>query len=142
MLGADIAVAGWPRCGEIDIMENIGREPSVVHGSLHGPGFWGGNSLSAAYTLAGGEAFADAFHVFAVEWEPAVIRFFVDGNLYATRTPADMKSGQAWPFDHAFFLLLNVAVGGDWPHSPDATTVFPQTMLVDYVRVYRRAGSR
>ncbi|PYQ07245.1 MAG: hypothetical protein DMF82_04265 [Acidobacteria bacterium] len=137
MLGADIDGVGWPRCGEIDVMENIGREPSTVHGSMHGPGFSGGASLSAGYTLPGGAAFADAFHVFAVEWEPGAVRFYVDGNLYETRTSADLKTGQTWVFDHPFFILLNVAVGGDWPGSPDATSVFPQTMLVDYVRVYR-----
>jgi amino acid transporter/beta-glucanase (GH16 family) len=137
LLGADIDATGWPRCGEIDVMENIGREPSIVHGSMHGPGFSGGASLSAGYTLTGGAAFADAFHVFAVEWEPGAVRFYVDGILYETRTPADLKAGQTWVFDHPFFILLNVAVGGDWPGSPDATTVFPQTMRVDYVRVYR-----
>jgi beta-glucanase (GH16 family) len=137
LLGADIDTVGWPRCGEIDVMENIGREPSIVHGSMHGPGFSGGASLSAGYTLTGGAAFADGFHVFAVEWEPGAVRFSVDGSLYETRTPADLKAPQTWVFDHPFFILLNVAVGGDWPGSPDATTVFPQTMLVDYVRVYR-----
>lgn len=137
MLGADIDAAGWPRCGEIDVMENIGREPSIVHGSMHGPGFSGGDSLSAAYTLAGGAAFADAFHVFTVDWDPGEVRFYVDDDLYETRTPADLKAGQAWVFDHPFFILLNVAVGGDWPGSPDAATVFPQAMVVDYVRVYR-----
>ena len=138
MLGADINAAGWPRCGEIDIMENIGREPATVHGSMHGPGYSGGNSLTGGFALPGGEALADGFHVFAVEWEPAIVRFFIDGNLYETRTPADLRLGQVWVFDHPFFMLLNVAVGGDWPGSPDASTVFPQTMLVDYVRVYRR----
>jgi beta-glucanase (GH16 family) len=138
MLGADINTAGWPRCGEIDIMENIGREPATVHGSMHGPGYSGGDSLSAGFALPGGEALADGFHVFAVEWEPAIVRFSIDGSLYETRTPADLKPGQVWVFDHRFFMLLNVAVGGDWPGSPDASTVFPQTMLVDYVRVYRR----
>ena len=137
MLGADIDGVGWPRCGEIDVMENIGREPATVHGSMHGPGFSGGASLSAGYTLPGGAAFADAFHVFAVEWEPGAVRFYVDDNLYETRTQADLKTGQTWVFDHPFFILLNVAVGGDWPGSPDASSVFPQTMLVDYVRVYR-----
>ncbi len=139
MLGADINAAGWPRCGEIDIIENIGREPATVHGSMHGPGYSGGDSLSAGFALPGGEALADGFHVFAVEWEPAIVRFSIDGNAYETRTPADLRPGQVWVFDHPFFMLLNVAVGGDWPGSPDASTVFPQTMLVDYVRVYRRS---
>ncbi len=138
MLGADIPTAGWPRCGEIDIMENIGREPSTVHGTVHGPGYSGATGIGASFTLPGGARFADDFHVFAVEWDPAAIRWYVDGALYQTRTPADLPAGQRWAFDHPFFILLNVAVGGGWPGSPDATTVFPQTMLVDYVRVYRR----
>ena len=84
-----------------------------------------------------GQRFADDFHVYAVEWEPKAIRFYVDDHLYATRTPADLPHGAKWVYNHPFFILLNVAVGGGWPGNPDATTVFPQTMLVDYVRVYR-----
>jgi len=140
MMGVDIGKVCWPACGEIDIMENIGKQPDIVHGSIHGPGFDDGD-LEAPFRLPGGEAFADDFHVYAVEWEPDAIRFYVDDHLYTTRTHADMRPGWKWSFDHPFFLLLNVAVGGDWPGSPDASTVFPQTMLVDYVRVYRRAGA-
>ncbi len=138
MLGNDISSVSWPQCGEIDIMENIGKEPSTIHGSLHGPGYSGGNPLGAAYALPSGENFADAFHVFAIEWETNVIRFYVDDNLYETRTPADVPANGHWVYDHPFFLLLNVAVGGQWPGSPDDTTTFPQTMTVDYVRVYGR----
>jgi beta-glucanase (GH16 family) len=138
MLGDDIGSSGWPRCGEIDVMENIGREPKTVHGTIHGPGYSGGGGIGSPFTLPGGALVADDFHVFAVEWEPAAIRWYVDGTLYQTRTPADLPAGQRWVFDHPFFLLLNVAVGGSWPGSPDANTVFPQVMLVDYVRVYRR----
>jgi len=137
MLGSDIDTAGWPNCGEIDIMENIGREPSANHGSLHGPGYSGSSPLSGVYTLPNGQHFSDAFHVFAIDWEPNAIRFYVDGNLYETRTPADVPNGGRWVFDHPFFILLNVAVGGDWPGSPDASTSWPQRMLVDYVRVYK-----
>ena len=135
MLGANIGEAGWPACGEIDIMENIGREPAVIHGSLHGPGYSGGSPLTGIYTLPPGQKFADDFHIFAVEWEPAAIRFFVDGTLYQTKTPTD-AAGKRWVFDHPFFIILNVAVGGNFPGNPDDTTTFPQTMLVDYVRVY------
>lgn len=140
MLGNNIGTIGWPNCGEIDIMENIGREPDKVHGSMHGPGYWGGNGLTGTYTLSSGK-FADDFHIFAVEWEPSAVRFYVDSNLYETRSPADLPKSGTWVFDHPFFILLNVAVGGDWPGSPDRTTVFPQTMLVDYVKVYANSSS-
>jgi beta-glucanase (GH16 family) len=139
MLGDNINTAGWPACGEIDIMENIGREPSIIHGTFHGPGYSGANGVGAAYALSNGQKFADDFHTFAVEWEPNVMRFYVDGLLYETRTPSDLPAGKSWVFDHPFFIILNVAVGGNWPGNPDATTVFPQQMLVDYVRVYQRA---
>ena len=134
MLGADINTNPWPACGEIDIMENIGREPSMVHGTIHGPGYSGGSAIGSSYTLPSGN-FADTFHVYAVEWAPNEIKFFVDNTLYATRTPAEIP-GKTWVFQHNFFILLNVAVGGYWPGNPDGTTTFPQTMLVDYVRVY------
>ena len=138
MLGADIGEVGWPQCGEIDIMENIGREPSIAHGTIHGPGYSGAEGIGSAYTLPGGARFADDFHVFAVEWETDAIRFYVDDHLYATRTPAELPTGTTWVYGHPFFLIMNVAVGGSWPGNPDGTTVFPQTMLVDYVRVYKR----
>ena len=137
MLGNNIGTAGWPTCGEIDIMENIGKEPNKVHGSMHGPGYSGGNGLTGTYTLPSGKV-ADDYHIFAAEWEPAAVRFYVDGNLYETRTPADVPKGKVWVYDHPFFILLNLAVGGEWPGNPDATTVFPQQMLVDYVKVYAR----
>lgn len=139
MLGDNIDTARWPNCGEIDIMETIGKVPSIVHGTLHGPGYSAGSGISAVYSLPGGERFSDDFHAFAVEWEPNVMRFYVDGLLYKTRTPADLPPGTKWVFDHPFFIILNVAVGGIWPGNPDATTVFPQQMLVDYVRVYQRS---
>jgi len=141
MLGDDIDQVNWPRCGEIDIMENVGKEPSRVHGSIHGPGYIGTVGLESPSTLPSGRKFSDDFHIFAVEWEPNAVRFYVDDTLYATRTRADLRAGWKWAFDHPFFLILNVAVGGDWPGSPDATTRFPQNMLVDYVRVYQRAAS-
>ena len=138
MLGDNIDSVGWPTCGEVDIMENIGKEPSIIHGTIHGPGYSGGNGLGSSYALPNNQRFADSFHVFAVEWEPGVVRFYCDGVLYKTRTPADLPAGTTWVYDHPFFIILNVAVGGGWPGNPDATTVFPQTMLVDYVRVYQR----
>ena len=139
ILGNDISSVSWPTCGEIDIMENVGKEPSIIHGSLHGPGYSGGNPLSGSYTFPNGAKVADDFHVFAVEWEVNTIRFYVDGNNYETHTNKDVPSGSKWVYDHPFTLLLNVAVGGQWPGSPDGTTTFPQTMTVDYVRVYDRS---
>ena len=135
MLGDNIPQVGWPGCGEIDIMENIGKEPGRVHGTVHGPNYSGANGISSPYDLGGG-AFADAFHVFAIEWQPDTIRWFVDSTLYKTITARSVPG--AWVFDHPFFIILNVAVGGGWPGDPDATTLFPQTMRVDYVRVYQR----
>jgi len=139
MLGNNISSVGWPKCGEIDIMENIGKEPGTVHGSLHGPSTTGPTSdATAPFSLPAEQNFADDFHLYAVEWEPGTIRFYVDTNLYATFNQSQWPAGGTWTFDHPFFLILNVAVGGDWPGSPDGTTVFPQQMLVDYVRVYTK----
>jgi beta-glucanase (GH16 family) len=140
MLGKDIDGVGWPNCGEIDIMENIGKEPSINHGSLHGPGYSGGDSLSRIYTLPGKKRFSGAFHTFAIEWEANEVRFYVDGVLYHTKAPADLPAGKRWVFDHPFFILLNVAVGGSFPGSPDQTISWPQMMVVDYVRAYSDAS--
>jgi beta-glucanase (GH16 family) len=137
LLGEDFPRVGWPACGEIDIMENVGERPAIIMGSLHGPGYFGENPLTTAYTLPKGR-FSDGFHLFAVEWEPQVIRFYVDGKLFATKTPADIPADGRWVYDHPFFILLNLAVGGNLPGRPDNSTVFPQRMLVDYVRVYTR----
>ncbi len=137
MLGNDIGSVGWPSCGEIDVMENVGYEPSIVHGTLHGPGYSGGNPLTGAYTLPGGAALADAYHVYAVEWEPTEVRWYLDNVHYLTKTTANVPAGSSWVYNHPFFLLLNVAVGGNWPGSPNGSTTFPQQMLVDYVRVYQ-----
>jgi len=139
LLGGDYEKTGWPACGEIDIMENLGNEPSTIHGTVHGPGYSGGHGLTSQYVLPNGAAFADDFHLFSVEWERAAIRFYVDGVLYKTVTPAQLPAGTQWVFNHPFFIILDLAIGGDWPGPPDATTVFPQAMLVDYVRVYRRS---
>jgi beta-glucanase (GH16 family) len=138
MLGNDFGPTPWPACGEIDIMENIGKEPGMVHGTIHGPEYSGDEGLSSSYSLASKATVSDDFHLFAIEWEPAAIRFYVDQSLFATRTPADLPKGARWVYDHPFFLILNVAVGGKWPGNPDTTTVFPQSMLVDFVRVYQR----
>lgn len=141
MLGDNIDSVGWPKCGEIDIFENIG-EPSISYSTLHGPGYSGANGISKKYLLPVGEAVNTGFHLYAVEWAPNDIKFFLDDKLVAERTPADLPPGTKWAYDHPFFIILNVAVGGAWPGNPDATTKLPQKMLVNYVRVYTRtAGS-
>ena len=138
LLGADIDGVGWPACGEIDVMEHIGREPQTAYGTIHGPGYAGAGGLGSPVRSPDGRPFAEAPHVFAVEWEPGAIRWYLDGRQYFRRTPADLPGGARWVFDHDFFVLLNVAVGGRWPGNPDRTSTFPQEMKVDYVRVYRR----
>jgi beta-glucanase (GH16 family) len=117
-------------------MENIGREPEAVFGTMHGPGYSGGKGIGGEYKLAS-STFADDFHVFAVEWTPGQIRWLVDEREYRRTTPADLPTGATWVFDHPFFAILNVAVGGNRTGDPDASTTFPQQMVVDYVRVYR-----
>ena len=137
MLGQDIDVVGWPKCGEIDIMENIGREPATIHGTIHGPNYFGAGGISENYSLKEGR-FADRFHIFAVEWDSHQISFFVDGNAYFTVTRAAVEQRGKWVYDHPFYLLLNVAVGGSWPGDPDSSSTYPQFLLVDYIRVYQR----
>jgi beta-glucanase (GH16 family) len=134
MLGTNITSVGWPQCGEVDIMENVGREPSTNHGTVHGPGYSGGSGVSATYSLSGGRKFSDDFHVFAIQWASQTMTFSVDNTVYTTVTPTAVH-GAPWVFDHQFFLVLNVAVGGTFPGAPDATSQFPQEMIVDYVRV-------
>ncbi len=139
MLGSDIETVGWPTCGEIDVMENIGKEPNIVHGTVHGPGYSGGSGIGTLYTLP--TPLADDFHVYSVEWRPTDIRWFIDGFQYFRVGTSDIPNGKQWVYDHPFFVLLNFAVGGGWPGSPDSTTIFPQQLVVDYVRVYRLAAS-
>ena len=135
MLGANIDDVHWPQCGEIDIMEYLGQEPRSIHGTIHGTGHSGDDAVSRKHTLAQG-GFNLGFHVFAVEWSEGSITWFVDGYAFHTATPADLPHGGTWVYEHPFFIILNLAVGGRWPGPPDENTIFPQTMLVDYVRVY------
>lgn len=141
MLGVNNSVDGWPKAGEIDIMENIG-EAGVIYSTLHGPGYSGRKGISKKFDLPAGDAVDTGFHVYAVEWTPVSLKFFFDDTLIVERTTKDLPQAGSWVYDHPFFLLLNVAVGGAWPGNPDATTIFPQKMLVDYVRVYRKRGER
>jgi beta-glucanase (GH16 family) len=140
-LGADIDKVGWPDCGEIDVMENIGKEPGIQHGSMHGPGFSDGHSLTGAYKLPEGERLSDDFHNYAIVWTKESVEFLFDDHPYFKVTPASVPKGSHWIFNKPFFLILNVAVGGDWPDSPDSSTIFPQEMLIDYVRAYEPVTS-
>lgn len=139
LLGSNFSTVGWPACGEIDAMEYRGQEPSVLHGSLHGPGYSGGNAITRRFTAPGGGLDAD-FHVYAVEWTAGKITWALDDTVFFTVTPADLPAGARWVFDHPQFIILNLAVGGHFVGAPDAHTVFPQSLLVDYVRVYRRSS--
>ena len=138
MLGTSIKETGWPACGEIDIMETIGREPTKAHGTIHGPGYSGSNALGTPVSLPLEARFADDFHVFALEWQENEIKWYLDDVLYATRTPKDLPEGTRWVFNQEMSLILNLAVGGLWPGRPDERTVFPADLLVDYVRVYAK----
>ena len=135
LLGADIDTVGWPQCGEIDIMENRGQEPTLINGTLHGPGYSAGESIGKGYDLVN-DRFDTDFHVFGIEWGPGYINFYVDDVLYNQLTPEDVPG--EWVYDHPFFIIINVAVGGNYVGPPNEETVFPQTMLVDYVRVYEK----
>ncbi len=150
MLGADISQVPWPGCGEIDIVEYRGQEPLLAHGSAHGPGYSGGEARTQTYSLPGPAAGSDAgdasvgfdagFHVFTLEWEPGQLRYYVDEVLYEVVDATQLPIGTIWVYDHPFYILLNLAVGGDYLGPPDSSTIFPQTMLVDYVRVYEKAN--
>lgn len=147
MLGENFKQAGWPACGEIDIMENFGtyKDNGVKNnGSAHGPGYSGGKSLTSAFSLPKGQTVSDGFHVYGIEWAEDSVAWYVDGTTYFRITPASLPAGAKWVFNQPFFLLLNVAVGGPrtFLGTPDAPVKFPQEMVVDWVRVYQRAGGK
>jgi beta-glucanase (GH16 family) len=137
LLGADIDTSGWPMSGEIDIMEHVNMDASIVS-TIHMPGTSGDAKIGEAFTLPNNTPFSNDYHIYAVEWEADAVRFYVDSTLFQTIYKANMPAGYHWVFDKPFFIILNIAVGGNWPGSPDKTTTWPQTMLVDYVRVYSR----
>jgi beta-glucanase (GH16 family) len=135
-IGGNIESVGWPECGEIDVMEWIGKEPSRIKGSLHAPGYSANHSLNADIFLPNGATYGEGYHVFAADWYPDEIVFSMDGVVYEEQKKADRPAGSKWPFDHPFQVVLNFAVGGGWPGPPDSSSVFPQDYSVDYVRVY------
>lgn len=132
---------GWPHGGEIDIMELLGHEPDTVHGTLHYSDADGHVFSGTSYTLEEG-TFSEDFHVFSLIWEEDQIQWFVDGELYQTQTEWQTRNAEfPAPFDQELYLMINLAVGGDWPGSPDETTIFPQRLEVDYVRVYQEPNT-
>ena len=135
LLGANSDEVTWPQCGEIDIAEYKGQEPTITHGTVHGPGYSGANAITKSYDLVN-DRFDTDFHIFGIEWGEKYINFYVDDVLYNQITP-DKVTGE-WVYDHPFYIILNLAVGGSYVGSPNSETTFPQTMYVDYVRVYQK----
>jgi beta-glucanase (GH16 family) len=136
MLGNNITTVSWPACGEIDIMELLGQEPSKSYGTLHYGASSATHGSKGSFYILSGSTFYDQFHVFSMEWVQDQIKLYIDNNLFLTVTRADLGSNP-YPFNAPFFFIFNVAVGGNWPGSPDGTTTFPQRMIVDYVRVFQ-----
>lgn len=126
----------WPNCGEIDIMEYRGQEPTIIHGSIHGPGYAAGEAITKSYALKN-DRFDAGFHIFGIEWTPTYINYYVDAVLYNQITREQVEEKGAWVFDQPFYIIINLAVGGTFIGAPNAETIFPQTMLIDYVRVYK-----
>jgi beta-glucanase (GH16 family) len=157
LLGADCEDVGeqidsnWPQCGEIDIMEYRRQEPTAISGTIHGPGYSGlttpQGQISKSYDL--GERLDAGFHIFGIEWGPEYINFYVDDVLYNQITPTDLKVTPSndsnelgeWVFNKPYYIILNLAVGGAFPGNPNSNETFPQTMLVDYVRVYKNSNN-
>lgn len=135
MMGSNIDTQSWPLCGEIDIMENRGSQPTTISGALHGPGYSGGTAVLKSYNFANSRVDTD-FHTYGVEWDQNYINFYVDNVLYNQFKPESVSGD--WVFNNGpFFMLINLAVGGNFDGAPLPTTVFPQTMLIDYVRIYQ-----
>jgi beta-glucanase (GH16 family) len=134
MLGSN---ASWPLGGEIDIMEYIGKTPDTVYQTVHGPGYSGAKGIGSHFILTA-DSLKNDFHIYTIEWTKNEIHWYVDYQEVFKVTPDQIPAGTQWVFDHPFFIILNLAVGGSWPGFADETTVFPQQLLVDYVRVYQK----
>lgn len=141
LLGQNIGAVGWPTSGELDIMENKGSAPTATSSAVHGPGYSGNTPFAHVRAVQHG-SFTDAFHTFAVEWDSLTIRFFVDDTLHFRVTRTGVETFGNWVFDQPFFIIVNLAIGGHFDGDPASDAILPATMLVDYVRVYRRAPRR
>jgi beta-glucanase (GH16 family) len=145
MLGTNINTVSWPASGEIDIMENVLTAPlgvNKISSTIHGPGYSGGNGISKVYTFSNNGTVSDGYHIYGLIWSPYLIQFYVDDptNIFQTIPATTIPAGTQWVYNNNFFLLLNLAVGGDWPGKPDSSTPSLSQMLVDYVRVYKPAA--
>jgi beta-glucanase (GH16 family) len=134
LLGENSDTEIWPKCGEIDIMEFRGNEPSTTNAAVHGPGYAGAFAITKQYSLLN-DRFDTDFHVFGIEWGENYINFYVDDVLFNQITPKNVTGD--WVFDQPFYIIINLAVGGNYGGSPNSETIFPQSMLIDYVRVYQ-----
>jgi len=132
LLGNNIGTVGWPTCGEMDIMENKGSQPTITSSAVHGPGYSGNTPFAHSYA-----PITSDYHIYAVEWDTQSIRYFVDGTQHYIVTQTDVRRYGNWVFDQFFFVILNLAVGGNFDGNPQSDTIFPATMLIDYVRVYQ-----
>ena len=140
MLPTDWTYGGWPKSGEIDIMEHVGHDEGRVHGSVHTESYNHKIGTQRTKTKVLSDVI-DSFHVYSIEWYEDRIDFFIDDQQYFTFVNDQKNNYKTWPFNQRFHLIINVAVGGDWPGSPDNTTIFPQDMKVDYVRVYKKQNN-
>jgi len=135
MLGSDISTNPWPACGEIDVMELLGHEPQKTYGTIHWGAAGGPSTHIGGYYSLNSQSFSDSFHVFSLKWESDKLSFLIDDITYFSANKSQVNG--AYPFDKPFFFIMNLAVGGNWPGNPNATTIFPQRMVVDYVRVFQ-----
>jgi beta-glucanase (GH16 family) len=137
MLGSNIGSVGWPLCGEIDIMEVIGKQPKTVFGTMHWRNSAGNTISKGGNTAVSSGTMGDVFHVFSIIWDESEIKWYLDDVQYHVVARSQVGATD-YPFNKPFFFLINVAVGGNWPGKPDATTIFPQRLLVDYIRVFKK----